>query len=165
MKKLLLVAAASLFWTQTALAEQFTIGDLTISNPMIRATPVNAPVSGGYMTITNGGADDDRMTGVAVDFARESQIHEMKMDGDVMKMREIDGGLVIPAGETVVLQPGGFHIMFMKLDQQLKQDQRFDAKLTFENAGTVDVTLTVADLAAIKESLGGDEMKMEMKAN
>ena len=165
MKKLLLVAAASLFWTQTALAEQFTIGDLTISNPMIRATPVNAPVSGGYMTITNGGADDDRLTAVTVDFARESQIHEMKMDGDVMKMREIDGGLVIPAGQTVVLQPGGFHIMFMKLDQQLKQDQRFDATLTFENAGTVDVTLTVADLAAIKESLGGDEMKMEMKAN
>ncbi len=165
MKKLLLVAAASLFWTQTALAEQFTIGDLTISNPMIRATPVNAPVSGGYMTITNGGTDDDRLTAVTVDFARESQIHEMKMDGDVMKMREIDGGLVIPAGETVVLQPGGFHIMFMKLDQQLKQDQRFDATLTFENEGTVDVTLTVADLAAIKESLGGDEMKMEMKAN
>ncbi len=165
MKKLILVAAASLFWTSNALAEQFTIGDLSINNPMIRATPVNAPVSGGYMTITNGGADDDRLIAVAVDFARESQIHEMKMDGDVMKMREIEGGLVIPAGETVVLQPGGFHIMFMKLDQQLKKDQRFDATLTFENAGNVDVTLTVEELVAIKKSLGGDEMKMEMKAN
>ncbi len=165
MKKSILIGAAGLFWSGVALAEQFTLGDLTIDNPMIRATPANAPVSGGYMTIKNDGSQSDRLIAVEVEFAEESQIHEMKMDGDVMKMREIQGGLEIPASETIVLQPGGFHLMFMKLDQQLKAEQSFDATLTFENAGSVEITLNVEELMTIKKSLGGGEMKMEMKAN
>lgn len=172
MKKLI-IAAIYLGFATSAAAQEYQIGDLNISDPVVRATPVNAPVSGGYMTISNTGVQTDRLMGVSVTFAGKTEIHEMKMDGDVMKMREVDGGLEIPAGETIMLKPGGFHVMFMKMTQQLKQGEEYDATLTFEKAGDLQVTLNVEQLATIRENFaktetmdhsGHGDMKMEKKA-
>jgi len=124
------------------------IGDLVLTAPFTRATLPNAPVAGGFLTITNTGAQDDRLVSVSADFAKEGQIHEMAMDGDVMKMRQLADGLVIPAGETVALQPGGYHLMFMGLSNALVEGETVPVTLTFEKAGTVTVELTVAGAAA-----------------
>ncbi|MEM9575332.1 MAG: copper chaperone PCu(A)C [Pseudomonadota bacterium] len=163
MKKTILAALTSTLIAGSAFAHDYKIGDLVINHPVARATPVNAPVSGGYMTITNTGSVADRLVAATVGFAGEVQIHEMSMQGDVMKMRQLEDGLEIPAGEKVMLQPGGFHIMFMKLEKQLKEGEKYDATLVFEKAGSVEVTLNVENLMAIKEALGGGEMKMEHK--
>ncbi len=125
-----------------------TIGDLEITGAFSRATLPNAPVGAGYLTITNKGAADDRLVSVSSVVAGTTQIHEMKMEGDVMKMGELADGLVIPAGGSVTLAPGGFHIMFMKLNQQLVEGTKVPVTLTFAKAGTVEVELMVGAVNA-----------------
>lgn len=159
MKKMSLFALTCMMMVGSAIAHEYRAADLVINHTVARATPANAPVSGGYMTITNNGTEADRLVSAKVNFAGVVQIHEMSMQGDVMKMRQLEHGLEIPAGEKVMLQPGGFHIMFMKLEKQLKEGEKYEATLVFEKAGSVDVMLNVESLMAIKESLGGDEMK------
>lgn len=124
------------------------LGPINISAPFTRATLPNAPVAGGFLTIENTGTEPDRLISATSDIAGDTQIHEMAMQGDVMKMRQLVDGLEIPAGETVLLAPGGFHIMFMGLKQALVEGEAVTVTLTFEKAGTVDVVLPVAAAAA-----------------
>ena len=118
-------------------------GDLEITGAFSRATLPNAPVGAGYLTITNTGTSDDRLVGASSPVAGMTQIHQMKMEGDVMKMNEVEGGLIIPAGQSVTLAPGGFHVMFMQLAQQLTEGSTVPLTLTFEQAGTVALELMV----------------------
>ncbi len=95
--------------------KMFKAGALTIEAPWARATPGGAQVAGGFMKITNTGSEPDRLVGGTVPFAGRFEVHEMTMDGGVMKMRELSKGLEIKPGETVELKPGGYHVMFMDL--------------------------------------------------
>jgi copper(I)-binding protein len=131
-----------------------TVGDLEITGAFTRATLPNAPVGGGYLTITNNGAADDRLVSVSTPLAGTSQIHEMKMEGDVMKMNELPDGLAIPAGESVSLAPGGYHLMFMGLTGPFVEGQSIAVTLTFEKAGTVEVQLPVGSPAAKGPAMG-----------
>jgi hypothetical protein len=124
------------------------LGPINISAPFTRATLPNAPVGGGYLSIENTGTEDDRLVLVASPIAGETQIHDMAMEGDVMKMRHLEDGLVIPAGQTVTLEPGGLHIMLMQLQRKLVEGETITVTLTFEKAGTVDVQLPVLGTAA-----------------
>ena len=124
------------------------LGDLTITGAFTRATLPNAPVGGGFLTIANNGAEADRLVAAASPVAAQVQLHEMKMEGDVMKMAELENGIEIPAGETVTLAPGGLHIMFMGLKQAFVEGQTVPVTLTFEKAGTVEVLLQVGAVGA-----------------
>ena len=124
------------------------LGPLNISLPFTRATLPNAPVGGGFMTIENTGTEADRLVSVTTDVAAKSEIHEMSMDGQVMKMRALTDGLEIPAGETITLSPGGFHLMFMGLKGAFVEGQTVNVTLTFEKAGTVELALPVLGAAA-----------------
>lgn len=125
-----------------------TLGNLDITGGFSRATLPNAPVGGGYITITNKGAKADRLVSAASPVAGVVQIHQMKMEGDLMKMNELPDGVEIPAGATVALAPGGLHIMFMKLNAPLVEGTKIPVTLTFEKAGSVDVELSVESPAA-----------------
>jgi copper(I)-binding protein len=129
-----------------------TLGALEISRAFSRATLPNAPVGAGYLTITNRGTADDTLVSATSPVAGVTQIHEMKMEGDVMKMNEVEGGLVIPAGQSVTLEPGGFHIMFMELKQAFVEGSMVPVTLTFANAGTVEVELMVGPINADEPS-------------
>lgn len=124
------------------------LGPINISMPFTRATLPNAPVGGGFLTIENTGTEADRLVSASSPVAAETQIHEMAMEGDVMKMRQLPDGLDIPAGETVVLAPGGFHLMFMGLKQPLVEGETVVVTLTFEKAGSVELLLPVQGAAA-----------------
>lgn len=130
------------------------LGDINISLPFTRATLPNAPVGGGFLTIENTGAEADRLISATSTVAGDTQIHEMGMEGDVMKMRQLTDGLEIPAGETVVLAPGGFHIMFMGLKQAFVEGETVAVTLTFEKAGSVEVLLPVGATAADAPAAG-----------
>lgn len=119
------------------------LGALVISGGFSRATLPNAPVAGGFLTIENSGTEDDRLIGAASEIAGRVEVHEMAMEGEVMKMRELKDGLPIPAGETVELKPGGFHVMFMDLKQPFVEGGKVMVTLTFEKAGSVEVPLMV----------------------
>lgn len=125
-----------------------TIGDIEITGPFTRATLPNAPVAGGFLTLTNTGSADDRLVAVETPIAKVGQIHEMAMDGDVMKMRQLAEGLVIPAGESVVLSPGGYHLMFMGLTSAIAEGDMASVTLTFEKAGEITIGLPAAGSAA-----------------
>lgn len=125
-------------------AEDVALGDLVLSGAFARATLPGAPVAGGYVTITNNGSDDDRLVAAESAIAEEVQIHEMIMDGDVMKMRRLGDGLPVPAGATVTLEPGGLHLMFMTLKEPLVEGESVEVVLTFEKAGKVALDLAIA---------------------
>jgi uncharacterized protein YcnI len=128
----------------TATAPQLVkAGALNIEQPWSRATPGGAKVGGGYLRITNGGTTPDRLVGGSFPLAGKVEVHEMRMEGDVMRMKPVEGGLEIKPGATVELKPGGFHLMFMDLKEPLKEGQTVKGTLTFEKAGSVAVEYAV----------------------
>lgn len=129
--------------TNTGFAQEYKIGNLEIDHLKARATLPGSPVSGGYMTIHNLGDKADRLVSVEVDFAGKTEIHEMSIENDVMKMRPLPDGIEISAGGEVTLEPGGYHVMFMGLSGQLKKGEKRKATLTFEKAGKIDVEFSV----------------------
>ena len=149
MIRIAFIAAVLAVMALPAEAADVMVGKLKISAPWARATPKGAAVGGGYLTITNMGSEPDRLIGGATAVSKSVQVHEMKMDKGVMKMRELTDGLEIKPGQTVTLAPTGYHIMFAGLKQQLKKGQHFKATLRFANAGKVDVDFTVEGIGAM----------------
>ena len=131
-----------------ASAHDYRLGSLEISQPWTRATPATAQTGGGFLTITNKGTTPDRLIAARSPASNKVEVHEMKMDGNVMKMRELEKGLEIPAGATVTLKPGGYHIMFMGLKAPLAKDAKVPVTLVFEKAGSIDVELKVEAIGA-----------------
>ena len=134
---LALAAAVSM----TASAHEFKAGDLSIGHPYARPTAPSQPTGGGYLTLTSKGRAD-RLLSASTPIAREVQLHSMKMDGDVMRMREVEA-IDVPADTLVELKPGAFHLMFVGLKEPLKVGQHFPLKLRFEKAGEVTVQINV----------------------
>lgn len=124
------------------------VGSINISGEFSRATLPKAPVGGGFMTIENTGSEPDRLLSVTSPVSDNVQIHEMRMEGDVMKMRALTDGLEIGAGETVTLAPGGFHIMFMGIKSSFVEGETVPVTLTFEKAGTAELELPILGSAA-----------------
>lgn len=99
-----------------------------------------------YLTL-KGQDGGDRLMGASSPVASSVELHETVMDQGVMKMREVKG-MQIPAGGTVMLQPGGLHIMLMNLKQPLKEGESVPLTLVFEKAGPVTTSATVAKAGA-----------------
>ncbi len=105
-------------------------------------TPGGVDVSAGYVTITNSGAEDDRLLSASSPRAARVELHEMRMDGELMIMRGV-AALPIAGGETVSLASGGMHLMFFGVSQPFTEGQDVALQLTFERAGVIDVNLPV----------------------
>ena len=131
-----------------ASAHEYEAGSLHIEHPWARATPPRAGVAGAYMLIENHGKEADRLLGGSTAAARDVQIHSMTMDGGIMKMRQLSGGLDLPAGETVTLAPSGYHFMLIDPVKPLKEGERVPMTLKFEKAGTIEVDLAVEGMGA-----------------
>ena len=154
-RKAFALAATALLLAAPALAHGFKIGDLTIGHPWTRATPSGAKIGGGYLSITNNGTTPDRLVGVSLSVADHGEIHEMKMDGGVMTMRPLANGIEIKPGETIKLEPGGYHAMFMDLKEPLKEGTMVKGQLQFEKAGKVDVEFKVDAIGATGKKSDG----------
>ena len=115
-----------------ALAADYDVGLIHITDPWARATPKGASSGAAYLTVTNRGASPDRMSCVSSDASAQCQIHTMTMDGGVMKMRPVEGGLEIKPGETVTLKPSDLHVMLVDLKRPLEQGKAVEATLQFE---------------------------------
>jgi len=146
-----------------SLAAEYDVGSIHIAQPWSRATPKGAKAGAGYMTITNKGTTPDKVSCVSDDASAQCEIHSMTMEGGVMKMRPVEGGLEIKPGETVTLAPSGFHVMFRDLKHPLEQGKTVKATLKFDKAGTVDVDYPVVAIGAPAPGVtaGGGSMKMQ----
>ena len=146
-----LFAAAFGFAVSAASAADYKAGSLDISDPWSRATPKGSSVAAGYMTIKNNGSTTDRLVEGSSDVASKFEVHEMKIEGSVAKMRQVKG-LEIKPGETVELKPGSLHVMFVGLKKPLSAGDRFKATLVFEKAGSVSIDY---DVRAMGSERGG----------
>ena len=155
----------------SALADDYKAGDLSLSHAWTRATPPKAKAGGGFVEIVNTGSEADRLIAASSNVAAKTEIHEMAVTDGVMKMRELEDGIEIPAGETVTLKPGGLHIMFMGLTQSFEEGSSVPVVLTFEKAGDVDIELAVGKMGAKSmdhshmNHEGGDHSKMDHSKN
>jgi copper(I)-binding protein len=140
-----------------ALAQEFMAGDITIEKPWARATPKGAEIGGAYLTIENKGAAPDRLTGGTADFAT-LEIHETKSENGVTEMREVTGGLNIPAHGSVGFAPGGYHIMLTHLTHPLAKGDTVKATLNFEHAGPIEVEFKVVGVGASSGGMKGGAM-------
>ncbi|WP_084708013.1 copper chaperone PCu(A)C [Leucothrix mucor] len=147
--------------SSNAFSADYTVGDLVIKDPYARATAPMAPVAGGFMTITNNGKEADKLIGGKVAFSQLVEVHQMSMDDGVMKMSQVDGGLEIPAGETVELKPGGYHLMFIGLMEQLKPEEQRKGTVIFEKAGELEVEYNIVDITKMMEHSSMDHDKMD----
>jgi periplasmic copper chaperone A len=139
----LFFAAAFGLAVTAANAGDYKAGSLDISDPWSRATPKGSSVAAGYMKIKNSGSTPDRLMSGSSDVASKFEVHEMRMENGVAKMRPVKGGLEIKPGETVELKPGSFHVMFVDLKKPLSAGDHIKATLVFEKAGPVSVEYDV----------------------
>ena len=144
-----------------AIATDFDVGTIHITQPWARATPKGASSGAAYMTITNNGTAPDRVSCVSSDLSAHCQIHTISMENGVMKMRPVEGGLEIKPGETVTLKPGGIHVMLTDLKQPLAPSKMVGATLQFEKAGTVKVEFPIAAIGASAPGTTSGGMMME----
>lgn len=120
--------------------------EVKIDNAWVRTTVAQQKATGAFMQITS--SDNRRLTGVSTPLAGIAEVHQMSMEGNIMKMRPLDNGLELPAGKTVELKPGSYHIMLMDLKGQIKPGDDVLLKLSFETADKKTVTQEVHATAA-----------------
>jgi copper(I)-binding protein len=146
--RILALVAALLLSAATASAHSVKAGALELTDLWTRATPPSAPTAGGYLTITNTGAEPDRLTAVASPQAAKGELHEMSVKDGIMTMRPVEGGIEIPAGQSVTLAPSGLHIMFVSPKEPFVEGEKVPVVLTFEKAGKVETFLHVEGIGA-----------------
>jgi copper(I)-binding protein len=130
-------------------ADPVAVGSLQIKQPWARASAGRGDTGAAFMVIANTGSLEDRLVSAAVSVAKKTEIHQTKMEDGVMKMRPVEGGLVIPAGGEVTLKPMGLHVMMMSVTDKLVEGKTLMLTLTFEKAGSVEVSVPIAGPGAM----------------
>lgn len=153
------LAVATLAALPAAQAHDYRLGDLEIRHPWVRATRPGQPHAGGYIEVRNLGKSDDRLVGLRIpkDVAERGELHTMRMEGDVMRMRQVEG-LPIPAGGAIRLQPGGDHLMLIDVRRPMTVGTKIKGVLVFEKAGEIPVELHVEERpAGAAAAVGGHD--------
>ncbi len=119
------------FAASSLLIASVSQAQIVVAEPWVRATVPQQNGTGAFMKLTS--EKDTTLVAADSPVAEHVEVHEMAMENNVMKMREVSG-LPLPAGQTVELKPGGYHIMFINLHQQVKEGEQVPVTLTFENA-------------------------------
>lgn len=127
-------------------------GALDIENPWARATVPGQANGAGYLEVDNTGSTPDRLLSVHSDAAQKVEMHAMTMENGTAQMREVDGGMEVPAGGKVTFAPGGYHLMFVKLKAPFAAGASVPVVLTFQKAGDVKVMMPVRPLGDMGHS-------------
>jgi periplasmic copper chaperone A len=149
LKKIALLIAAALTLAGCASGPQIETQDVWVKSSEMS---VEGGMTAVYGTITNKSSKDITLIGAETAVAGLVEIHEMAMIDGEMKMQQLEGGLVIPAGKSVVLEPGGNHIMLMNLTGAVVAGGTISVKLNFDGADSITLDSVLA-----KPSAGGDE--------
>ena len=146
----LLVALAAL--TVGSAQAQTADPAINIKDAWVRTTVPGQKATGAFMKIT--ATEGTRLVGASTPVAGVAEVHVMKMDGDVMQMRALPG-LELPAGKTVELKPGGYHVMLMDLKAALPKDSTVPLTLLFKDAkgvqSKIELKLPVSAAAPIAQ--------------
>ena len=150
---LVLASAASTLWAQA----------VDVKDAWIRTSVQGQKATGAFMTIT--AKEGAKLMSVSTPVAGVSEVHEMKMDGDIMRMRAVAGGLDLPAGKAVELKPGGYHVMLMDLKAALPKDSSVPLTLVFKDAkgvqSKIELKVPVSTASPRAKADGGAAMQMD----
>ena len=128
-------------------------GTIIVQQAWARASAGQAPNGAAFLTIVNSGTEADKLVSASSNVAKTTELHTHIKEGDVMKMRAVES-ITVPAGGSVELKPGGDHVMFMGLTQQLKQGESFPLTLKFANGGEINVTVEIQTPGAMGAPMG-----------
>lgn len=149
-RTLLAIAGLVLATIAPAFAGGYKAGDLTIDQLWARPSIGSIPNSAAYMTIANAGVGAEVLEAAATPAAATAEFHTHERDGDVMKMRRVEGGVTIAPKGSTEFKPGGLHVMLIGLTRPLKEGDTFPLTLRFKQAGDVIVEVTVAKAGPAK---------------
>ncbi|WP_159104381.1 copper chaperone PCu(A)C [Sneathiella glossodoripedis] len=121
---------------------------ISVENAWARASKVK--VAGAFMTLNNKSTSDDILLSASSDVAKRVEIHTTKTVDGVMKMIEMEEGVVVPASGSLVLKPGSYHVMLMGLKHPLKEGDTFAIRLKFKHADEVEALVTVMAAGAME---------------
>lgn len=164
MKRLLILLAATGALAASALAHDYTQGEIHILKPWSRPLPPVSVNGAAYMTLVNKGSTADRLLSVSTPMARKAELHTHTMEGGVMKMRRVETIELVP-GKPTVLEPGGVHVMMMGIEKPLVDGGSFPLTLNFEHAGTVEVTVRIFEPGESGHDMKHGDMKHEEKTH
>ncbi len=158
------------FLLRSALAASLTLSlagawaQTTVADPWVRGTVAQQKATGMFVQITS--VQGAKLVGASSPMAGVAEVHEMKMEGNVMKMRAVPA-LELPAGKTVKLEPSGYHVMLMDLKQALKEGDIVPVTLTVEGKDgkreSIEVKAPVRPLGAAKDEHKGHDMHKDHK--
>ncbi|QVQ25717.1 copper chaperone PCu(A)C [Achromobacter deleyi] len=142
-RKFAAIAALGLCTAGSAWAKDYKVGQIEVDDLWVRASAPGQANGAGYMDIDNDAKTADRLLSVSSDAAERVELHTVQTENGVSKMRQVEGGIALPADTGVKLSPGGYHVMFIKLKAPFTDGATVPATLKFEKAGEVAVQFKV----------------------
>ena len=134
-----------LFLLENLFAHEFQVGNININHPYVRFAVSTGPAAG-YMTIINMGEENDKLIKIETSIATNSEFHMTNIYNSQATMEHVDF-IELPAQKARSLKPGGYHIMFMNLNTELKVGKNIDAKLFFEKNGEIEIDFEVENFS------------------
>ncbi len=149
-------------FSMTAYGHGYTVGTLAIDHPYALPTPPGATTAGGYITdLGNQGTAEEKLIGATSPAADHVELHNMGMDGNVMRMREVPAIVVAPGQHVLMAPGGGYHLMLIGIRKPFAIGDKVPVTLQFEHAGKVDVVLDVQARGAAGDAMGHDHAMMK----
>ena len=130
-----------------ALLTAVPVQAVEVIDAWMRALPPGQPTAAAYLTLKNPGAESRRLVGASVPMARSVEIHESRQVDGMWRMRRLEG-LALPAGGSVTLAPGGAHLMLFGMKSPVREGDRLDVTLQFDNGETLDAEIVVKAIGA-----------------
>lgn len=121
---------------------------IKVMEPWSRPSPMTAGNGAVYMMLMNEGGSADTLLSVETGVAEVVELHETKMENDVMKMSPIEGGIQVPGGGSAELKPGGMHVMLINLKEELVPGEMVELTLNFEKSGAMKVEAEIREMGA-----------------
>lgn len=146
----LFAAVAAITTTSAWAHHEGAQAHVDVRDPWVRATVAQQKATGAFMQLT--AREGSKLVEVRSPVAGVAEVHEMAMEQNVMKMRALPAGLALPAGKTVELKPGGYHVMLMDLKGPVKAGDVVPVTLVFEGK---DGRRESVDIKALVRPLGG----------
>jgi len=134
-----------LFLLENLFAHEFQVGNININHPYVRFAVSTGPAAG-YMTIINTGEENDKLIKIESSIATNSEFHMTNIYNSQATMERVDF-IELPAQKARSLKSGGYHIMFMNLNTELKVGKNIDAKLFFEKNGEIEIIFEVENFS------------------
>ena len=129
--------------SSTSFSETVSIKGLVFSDFRINEVVANNKITSGYLTIENTNKKSEQLFYVESNFSEKTELHNMIVKNDIMKMKHMDEGVIIKANSKLTFKPGSYHIMFIKLLKPLQINNKYEVRFMFQNAGSILLKIPV----------------------